>query len=56
MEITELQNSVVYRVQDAQYCEELLIILEDGELRFYVPLELKYSHFEKALKKELDKK
>ena len=55
MKITELQKIKVYRVQDDMYNEELIIIMEDGELQFYTESELKYSNFEKALAKEREK-
>ena len=51
MKITELQDITVYRVQDAQHCEEMLIIQEDIDVRFYVEIDLKYSNFEKAKEK-----
>ena len=52
MQVTELQNIKVYRVQDDNYNEELIIIMEDGDLIFYTEVELKFSNFEKALAKE----
>jgi hypothetical protein len=48
MEITELQNVKVYRVRDDMVTDEMIIIMEEGELQFYIEIELKYSNFEKA--------
>jgi hypothetical protein len=48
MEITELQNVKVYRVRDDMVTDEMIIIMDEGELQFYTEIELKYSYFEKA--------
>ena len=53
MKVTQLQNIKIYRVQDDTFSEEIIIIMEDGELEFYTSLDLKYSNFEKALLKEM---
>jgi len=53
MIITELQNEIkVYRVQDDGFTEEIIMILEEGEPRFYSEIDIKYSYFESCLKKE----
>lgn len=51
MKITELQNIKVLRVQDAQVVEEIIIIMEEGELRFYEEVEIEYSYFLKQKEK-----
>jgi len=52
MKVTLLQNIKVYRVQDDDYDEDMIIVLEDGEIYFYTMLVEKYSDFEKALAAE----
>ena len=53
MKVTQLQNIKVYRIQDDNYTEEIIIIMDEGELEFYKEIEIKYSNFEKALLKEM---
>ena len=56
MEVTELQNVLIYRVRDDKFSEHMIILMEDGELQFYSEIDLKYSYFEKALAEEKKKK
>ena len=52
MIITELQNIKVYRVYDDMINDEMIIIVEDGEILCYTQLDIKYSNFEKAKSKD----
>jgi len=53
LKIVELQKeSRIFRVTDESSGNELIIIMEDGDLQFYGQIELKYGYFESCLKKE----
>ena len=55
MKVVELQDVRIWRIHDRDYTEDMIIIMEDGELVFYQVLPEKYSIFERALAKEKEK-
>ena len=51
MEIVELQNIKIFRVTDESSGNYVIVIMDEGELEFYTPIEMKYSYFEKSKRK-----
>ena len=52
MNVTELQKECrIWRISD-HLGNEVIIIMEDGDLEFYSPIEIKYGYFESQKKKE----
>ena len=54
MDVVELQPNTtkLWRVIDDKVTDEMIVLMEDGDLRFYTEIDVKYSYFEMCVQKE----